>query len=281
MSQTRGSKNSQQISNSSSHQSSNPTMMDDGIAKLIEGLQTEFTRRFDAQEARFMELRSLLTGLQAENTSFRAALDEKEQEILGLRRKTNDNEQYARSWSIRILDLPVPKGQNASDTDVIMRLVFNQVLLPIFEGAVTRKLLPKIPSYNEILETAHILPTKPNQTAPIIARFFSRNMKSLVFRLKRDFGAKQTAPLGASAWPLPGPPSQTGPNSRPAKLAYPFYEDLTTANFKKMQAIAQDNKVLSCWSVAGQLRFRLHGEERVRKVLNIYATVDDIIQQQT
>lgn len=274
--QTRGSKNSQQPSN--------PTMVDDGIARQLEDLKNEllnnFKLRFDAQEARLMDMRSLLTGLQTENTSFRAALEEKEQEILGLRRKTNENEQYARSWSIRILDLPVPKGLNASDTDVIMQLVFNQVLLPILEGAVNRKLLPKVPSYKEILETAHILPSKPNQTAPIIARFYSRNMKSLIFRLKRDFAAKQTAPPPPQV-PQPGRPPLSGPNNRPAKLAHPFYEDLTTANFKKMRAIAQDSKVLSCWSVAGQLRFRLHGEDRVRKVLNIYATVDDILNQQT
>lgn len=252
-------------------------MLDEGLARLIEELKEDFKTRFDAQEARFLELRSLLTGVQAENTAFRSALEEKEREIQGLRKKTNDNEQYARSWSIRILDLAVPDGQNSSDPDVVMRLVFKQVLLPIFEGAVSRNQLREIPSYDEILETAHILPSKPNQTPPIIARFYSRNVKSMVFRLKKEFGAKLPAPQV----PQPGSAQQGGPKSRSPRLAHPFYEDLTTANFKKMRAIAQDSKVLSCWSVAGQLRFRLHGEERVRKVLNIYATVDSIIEQQT
>ena len=109
--------------------SQHSTMLDDGIVKLLEDLKNEmksdFKTRFDAQEGRFLELKSMLIGVQVENTSLRAALDKKEREISGLRRKTNDNEQYMRSWSIRILDLAVPRDQDASNPDVIMRLVFN------------------------------------------------------------------------------------------------------------------------------------------------------------
>ena len=244
-------------------------MLDEGIVKLLEDLKNDFKLRFDAQEGRFMELKAMLTGVQAENSALRAAMDEKENEISGLKKRTNENEQYMRSWSIRILDLPVPKDQDASDPDVIMRLVYNKILLPIFEGAVSRKMLAVIPSYLAILETAHILPAHSGQTPPIIARFYSRNIKSMVFRLKKDFAPKQQQPAV----------SQPGSNTRPARLAHPFFEDLTTANFKKMRAIAGDKRVLSCWSVAGQLRFRLHGEDRVRKVHNIFATVEAIIQQ--
>jgi len=257
--------------------SQHSTMLDDGIVKLLEDLKNEmksdFKTRFDAQEGRFLELKSMLIGVQVENTSLRATLDKKEREISGLRRKTNDNEQYMRSWSIRILDLAVPRDQDASNPDVIMRLVFNKILLPIFEGAVQRKILTEIPSYDTILETAHILPSKPNQTAPIIARFFSRNIKSMVFRLKKDFATRQQNQQQPAV-------SQPGTKARPARLAHPFYEDLTTANFQKMRAIASDKRVLACWSVAGQLRFRLHGVDKVAKVANIYSTVEDIIAQQ-
>jgi len=248
------------------------TMLDDGIVKLLEDLKNDFKLRFDAQEGRFMELKVLLTGVQAENSALRAAMDEKENEIAGLKKKANENEQYMRSWSIRILDLPVPKDQDASDPDVIMRLVYNKILLPIFEGAVSRKMLAVIPSYLAVLETAHILPSQPDQTPPIIARFYSRNIKSMVFRLKRDFAPKQQ--LQQQQLPVV---AQPGAKARPARLAHPFFEDLTTANFRKMRAIAGDKRVLSCWSVAGQLRFRLHGEDRVRKVHNIFATVEAII----
>ena len=245
------------------------TLLDEGLVKLIDDLKNDFKVRFDAQEGRFLELKALLIGVQTENSTLKTALEEKEREIIGLKKKSNENEQYMRSWSIRILDLQVPKGQDSTDPDTIMRLVYDKLLLPILEGAVKRKLLPGLPTYQSILENAHILPSQPNQTPPIIARFYSRNIKSMIFRLKKECATRQQMPVV----------SQPGTKARPAKLAFPFYEDLTTANFKKMRAIAADKRVLACWSVAGQLRFRLHGEERVRRVHNIYSPLDTIIQQ--
>jgi hypothetical protein len=235
--------------------------------KIIEELRADFKRSFDAQEARFFELKELLLGVQAENSDLRKSLEEKEREIGSLKQKTNDSEQYARSWSIRILDLAIPADQDSSNTDIVMRQVYQRVLLPIFEGAVKNRLMNEIPPYLQVLETAHILPAKPGQTPPIIARFYSRNVKAMVFRLKKEFALKQQAPQVA----------QPGARKRTAKLLHPFYEDLTTANFKKMRAIAGDSRVISCWSVAGQLRYRLEGEDRIRKVPNIYMPLESII----
>jgi len=234
------------------------------IIQLLEDLKADFNRRFDAQDARMMSLNSLLTQVTTENQQLKTALEEKERQVLALERKMNNQEQYQRSWSIRILNLPIPADQDSSNTDVVMRTVFSKVLEPIFQGAVQKKLLPGIPAYTSILETAHILPSKPNQPPAIIARFFSRNIRQLVFRLKKDFATKVPTPTTSKSHPHP-------------KLAHPFYEDLTTFNFSKMRAIAQDKRVLSCWSVAGQLRLRLNGETAVRRVRNHYETVDAII----
>ncbi len=46
-----------------------------------------------------------------------------------------------------------------------------------------------------------------------------------------------------------------------------------------MRAIAADSRVLACWSVAGQLRFRLHNEEEIWKVDDVFSTIDDIIKK--
>ncbi len=148
-----------------------------------------------------------------------------------------------------------------------MKTVHHEVLLPIFKGALQKGLLQSIPSYDQVLETAHILPSAPDKTPPIIARFYSRNIKALIFRLKRDYATKLP----------PSTTTQTKSRPSPPKPAHPFFEDLTTANYRKMKAIANDNRVMSCWSVAGQLRLRLNGEERVRRVHNIYDSIDTII----
>jgi len=249
--------------------SSAPVMADEGVARLIDELRRDFSQRLDAYGARFDTLEKLLADSKQENRALQAAMEEKEREIEELKRTANDQEQYIRSWSIRIMDLPIPPNQDAHNNTVVMQLVYNSLLLPIFQGAVDNGMMPNIPTCDQVLEMAHILPCKPGSTPPIIARFFSRNIKALVFKLKRDF-APRTAHSRAA---------NQNNRSSPAPFAHPFYEDLTRYNFSKMRDIARDERVQSCWSVAGQLRFKLKGEDQVVKVKCIYDPVDTIINK--
>jgi len=245
--------------------------VDEDYAKLIDDLRKEFGTRFEAHGVRFEKLEASLLQAKGTITTLEKALEVKEKEITTIRQRANDQEQYIRSWSIRVLDLPIPQGQDSSDNTIVMKAVYSQVLLPIFRGAAQKGLMPGIPAWDQVLETAHILPSKPGQTPPIIARFYSRNIKALVFKLKREFATRVADP----------DPSSQSRSRRPAKPAHPFYEDLTTTNFLKMRAIAKDPRVMACWSVAGQLRFRLNNEERICKVANIYDTTDHIITSST
>jgi len=63
-------------------------MLDEGLVKILEDLKSDFKTRFDAQEGRFMELKALLTGVQAENIAFKRAMEKKESEIMNLKRRS-------------------------------------------------------------------------------------------------------------------------------------------------------------------------------------------------
>ena len=241
-----------------------PLIIDEDFAKLIDDLKSEYGTRLEAHGIRFDKLEASLREAKGEIQKLKEALQVKEKEVINIKQKANDQEQYIRSWSIRILDLQIPQDQDCSDTSVVMKHVFNQVLAPILRGAVSKGLLHAVPSPDQVLETAHILPSKPGQIPPIIARFYSRNIKALMFRLKREF-AKKADPTPAQA------------TSRTPKPAHPFYEDLTNTNFLKMRSLASDPRVMSCWSVAGQLRLRLNNSEAIHKVRNIYESTDTII----
>ena len=82
----------------------------------------------------------------------------------------------------------------------VMQHLYDRLLKPILEGAVRKGLMSSIPPVDAILETAHVLPGKMD-TKPIIARFFTRNIRSLVFRLKKEF-APMEQPAGKTdqAW---------------------------------------------------------------------------------
>ena len=105
-------------------------------------------------------------------------------------------------------------------------------------------------------------------TKPIIARFFTRNIRSLIFRCKKEFAPKEQA-AGNSA------PASAGRHQRPK---YSIYDDLTKINFNKMRAISADKRVKACWSAKGQLKFKCHEEDFIRKVPCAFTPLEDLFK---
>ena len=62
------------------------------------------------------------------------------------------------------------------------------------------------------------------------------------------------------------------------RYRYPLYDDLTKANLSKMRAISQDDRVLACWTVNGQIRFKLKSSNVVKKVTSIFDPLDVILK---
>lgn len=236
-----------------------PTTTTPDIAAQLAELTRAFERRFDKLEGMLKEVRQ-------ENGQLRRILEDRDKEIYRLRDRLNELEQYGRGWSIRILNLKVPE-EDASNPAKVMQLVYQQVLLPILQGAKDKGQLHNIPAAEDLLETAHILPAKPDAINPIIARFYTRNLRNLVLRLKKDYAARQPTEPGRMR---SGPP-------KPGKYIHPIYEDLTRQNFQKMRAISQHESVEACWSVNGALKFKLKNSANIKRVKSVFATVEEIL----
>jgi len=172
------------------------------MAKLsILDTVTEKLEALEALPAKIASLEKLLHEANAKTAALQAEILTKDRTIFDLRVKVNSLEQYNRKWSVRINNLTLPYGDE-TDTTLVMETVYNKALLPILEGALRSKHITKIPEVHELLETAHILPAKnDNRPKPIIARFYSRNLRALIFRLKREYAPTTTAPP-----PRPPPP---------------------------------------------------------------------------
>ena len=107
----------------------------------------------------------------------------------------------------------------------------------------------------------------------MIVQFFVRDMRSLVFRFKKEFAPRvreESVQAAASRRPAA---------DGPGRYRYPFFEDLTSVNFKKMRAIADHPSVEACWSSRGQLRYKLKGSTTVKKVANVLGTVKSILSE--
>jgi len=229
----------------------------------------EVISKLNSIQERLESVEKLLEAAQAENAVLKSANTELSKSILeknavieALRQKTNSLEQYNRSWSIRIAGVPLP-AEEASIPIKVMSHVYDKALLPILQGALEKGLLHTIPACEELLETAHILPAKrSDQPKPIIARFYSRNLRALVFQLKKEFGPKQRDPAN---------------NNRAPRLKYPIYEDLTKINFQLLKALADDDRTGAVWSVGGVIKFKLADGTEVKKMASVFDSVDDIL----
>ena len=230
-----------------------------GLNGRLDGLLAKISL-LESLPARIANMEALLETSNAENASLRKAMEFKDSQINSLLLKTNSLEQYNRSWSIRVNGLAI-SSEEEKDSSLVKKKVFDNLLLPILAAAVESGDLPSVPRVEDLLEAAHVLPARDNKAKPVIARFFIRDMRSLVFPYKKDFAPRE----------------ESGSADGPGRYLYPFFEDLTSVNFKKMRAIADHPTVEACWSSRGQLRYKLKGSPAVKKVGNVLDTVDIIL----
>ncbi len=250
---------------------SNPATIED-LAKLMTAQYNGISNRLDNFSNRFDSLEAKMEELSEENAELKEAVKERETTISNLSKTVSDLEarlnkmdQYNRSWSVRILNVSLTDNE-ASNAAAVKQRAY-EVFLPILEGAVRDGALPVVPSADQLLEVAHILPGKSGQAKPIICRFCNRNTRSTCFRLKKDYAAR-TPPASAS---------RAGATSE-GRYLYPFYEDLSAANFGLLCDLNGDSRVKVAWSMNGQIRFRLTNSEDVKKVPFGVLDIDSILK---
>jgi hypothetical protein len=227
------------------------------------GLQQQLSELTKAFNKRFDKLEGILKEVKSENKALKKTLTERDSEILRLRERLNEQEQYARSWSVRVLNLKLP-DEDATDPLKVMKHVYNNAFLPILEGAHAEGHIPAIPPCMELLETAHILPARQNSIPPIICCFFNRNWRALIFKCKRKH-APRHAPEATSR----NKPS-TARGQALGRFLYPIYEDLTRPNFFKFRAISAREDVEACWTINGQIKYKLRGDTAIKRVTKIF-----------
>ena len=193
--------------------------------------------------------------IKTENRQLRAALTAKEGEIQSLNHRLIELEQYTRGSSICVLNVPLTNKEERNNSVVADKL-YNLVLLWLLNGAMESEAISTVPIRDQLIEKAQILPGKPEEHKPgehkpIIAWFYNQELKAVCFQHKKQAGS----------------------------YCFPFYEDLTKANFTMMHTIGALKDVQSCWSVNSQIRFKMVDSTVVKKVSSIYNTVENIIRK--
>ena len=123
-----------------------------GLNQRLDGLLSKITA-LESMPARLTHLEALLEAAALENANLRQSLEAKDTTINGKLLKMNSLEQYNRSWSIRINGLAVT-SEEEKDSDLVKRKVYNNLLLPILQGAVKQGDLTDVPPVERVLEAA-------------------------------------------------------------------------------------------------------------------------------
>jgi hypothetical protein len=200
--------------------------------------------------------------LAAENSDIKSTIASTQSTLHTIHGNQVKMDQYNRSWSVRVMELPLSPEEEANPFRLV-ETVYEKVFLPILRGALTNNLIPKIPSCEQLLERAHVLPApKPGATKPIICRFLNRDYRAVCFRLKKEFATRTTSDTS---------------DKRP-RYAHPFYEDLSATTFKKMKELQADPRVDTCWSINGQLRYKLTGSDAIKRVNQVLDPIDIILK---
>jgi len=243
--------------------------------------------KVDVIESEVKDLKTLIVSLRDENKELRSEiklkdtqLTEMQATVSGVESRLNSLEQHHRGWGARILNIPVSPAEEA-DPEVMIQKVFDLALRPILEGAVSSGKLKSIPLPEQVLEVAHVLPGKPGLPKPIIVRFFSRNLRNLIFQCKKDFAVREeetrprrSADNGGGAG---GGGNINGGFEGRGRFRFPLYDDLTKMNLSKMRSISQDDRVLACWTINGQIKFRLKDSNEIRKVVCVLDPLEKIL----
>jgi FtsZ-binding cell division protein ZapB len=244
--------------------------------------------KIDAIETKIHSLEILLRSLTDENKELKAEIKDKNKMLDDMQKVINNQEnrlnhldQHHRSWAARVLNVPLTKEEEQEPSDVIQK-VYDLVMLPVLTGAKNAGKLKYIPTADQLIEVAHTLPGKPGENKPIIMRFYNRNMKAIIFRNKREYAPriknKRTGGVtGGATGGVTGGTAEAGSGDPRGKFCFPLYEDLTKANLSKMREITADSRTQACWSVNGQLRFKLVNSDVVRKVNSITDSLDTIL----
>lgn len=227
--------------------------------------QQEMLDKINYLTEKMESMEAALITVTREKEDLQQKVDSQAHDIAELRNGLNDREQYARNWSMRCLNIPIPAGSE-SDTKVVMNCVYESLLLPILEGAKSTGTIDSIPKCEALLEMAHILPGK-TEAKPVICRFYSRFWRNLVFRHRKAYAPREQ----------PATNSGAGRGGRTARLRFPFYEDLTKATFAKLKYIKQQEGVMAAWTVNGTIKFRIADNETIYRVGNINESFEDIV----
>lgn len=156
--------------------------------------------------------------------------------------KNNNQEQHNRRECLRIKNVPLD-WKKRHDNAYVKKAVYDQVLGPILKLAVDDPVdeLAEVPSLNDLLKNAHILPKSTETSNSVICRLNLMDLRARIFKFKKKFLAGNSNGLNIT-------------------------EDLTRMNIRVLSRLHENDEIESAWSMQGALFYTKKSDKENPKV---------------
>lgn len=220
-------------------------------------LLSEAVKRIDALEAK---VKTADESLLAVNKK----LADHEKTILNLRNEMNTREQQGKLNAIRLHNFPVQTDESAT-TDggmALSKLVFNRVLKPVLEAAITAGAIDAISTakiITKIYRAGKSLPP-PARSPPLVIVFADPTIRLAILRYKRTNIPK---------------PNTTERDAGVKKFV--ITEDLTSATHRLFKELQGREEIEKIWTSGGVIHFTKVGDNSVKKARAVFQPLAQIL----
>ena len=237
------------------------------LESSVKSLKDLITSNRDELMAKLEEVNMLKTEL-AEEKKVTSHLSK---EIFTLKTKMNDFEQQAKSNSIRVFGINIPKEEEEAVgiNKAVIKRVYDRVIKPILVVARSKNLIDTVPQINNCIAEGYRVGHQPRAgksgpPPPCIIKFLSKDIRDIVLRLKKD-----NTP----------PPSQEEKSIGVKRVI--LVEDLTPATHFKLKELVEHKEFEKVWTINGQIRFTLtnDADKLVNRVSSPFLTTTELLNK--
>ena len=219
-------------------------------------------------QATLEDLRSSIRDVKEEVNSVRFEVDSHtdrlnrlEAEMQEQKDISNQQQQQLCSLTLRLLNMPVTRGEKDDNNAGLHARVYETILKPLLLAAKAAKDISSVPQSATLIEACF----RPLNTAGggaddsplhVIIKLSSRPLKIAILKNRKH---------------MPKPAEGDG--------RFILVEDLTPATHKMLSAISKSKAASKIWTIDGNIKFTMEGVEGVRTVKSVYDPLFKVLQK--
>jgi hypothetical protein len=227
-------------------------------------------KKIESIEASVKNIEASMGQLKMKVVSLEKDVASLNKQVYDLQNVVNAREQELRGLSVRISGVPYTDEERAStDGKMLMKKVYDKLLLPVLNYAKTKNHIERIPSLANTVQQCYRVGAAAARTGtgappPIVLKFASEATRLTVLKNKRNG--------------IPAPPQE---EKDMGILRYNISEDLTPPCYRLVKDLNRHEDVAKVWTVDGRIRMLLKGSQTVHRVRSVFDSADSIVAKAT